>query len=139
MSRHAARARRLLKKLRPMIFDNYDAWFTLWEQIEAIDYVTVGRMPSLPPMFPADLPPTRIVRSDADREAATKDILRRLEPHWDKRWWNTEFAWRWLYSADKDAVPIPPPPLPEGVPRMIFGYARDVVDAFRCAPVPGGV
>jgi hypothetical protein len=127
MSRYAARVRRVVKRLRPMVFDNYAAWVDLWFQIASIDYAMDRRPPSLPPLPPADLPPTRIVRSDADRVEANRDILRRLEPHFGKRWWNVEFAWRWLYSHGKDAVPIPPPPLPEGVPRVIFGHAKDVL------------
>src|SRR6476646_782159 len=111
MSRYAARVRRLVKRLRPMVFDNYAAWCRSWEQIEAIDHVMEGRFPSLPPSFPDDLPPTRIVRSDAEREEATKDILRRLEPHFGKRWWDVESQ----------------PP--------IFGHLEDVVGALLC---PGG-
>jgi hypothetical protein len=141
MSKYAARVRRIVKRLRPMTFDNHAEWCRWWEMIDAMDCGP----PSLPPPFPDDIPRTRIVRNDADRVEATKDILRRLEPHFGKRWWDVEREWvslwrRCLRRKRNKKLPLsPPPPLPEGVPRMIFGDARDVVAAFRRAPVPGGV
>jgi hypothetical protein len=111
MSRYAARVARIIRQRRPMMFDNHAEWCRCWDVIEAIDYVMEGRFPSLPPPFPDDLPRTRVCRNDHDREDATKDILRRLEPHFGKRWWDVE-----------------------GQPP-IFGHLKDAVGALLC---PGG-
>jgi hypothetical protein len=128
-----------------MTFDNCAWWCRMWETINAMDHsVSTGTPWTPPPPFPDDLPPTRIVRNDDDRHAAFGDIMRRLDPHWGKRWWDVERWWTDFWRGKRQQIPnkklpLPPlPPLPEGVPPKIFGFARDVVAAFRRAPVPGG-